>query len=145
MSKKARIEDWRIIIVKRWMLGGFLITAGVIISFGVNAYIINEEIFMLNPAYKTLLSSSAFVIPALIFGLGYAWWYHRCAVQKSRTQSVYKAQWFWMLIIVIAEYSALFAIFGIIGLIEGELVYYIANCLIPALFFCAAFLKCRPF
>lgn len=131
--------------MKRWRLGGCLIAVGVIISFGVSAYIINEEVFMLNPAYKTLLLGSAFGIPALIFGLGYAWWYHRCAVQKSRTQSVYKGQWFWMLIFVIAEYSALFAIFGIIGLIEGELVYYTANCLVPALFFCAALLTCRPF
>lgn len=138
----GRLED---IVVKRWKTGGCLIAIGVIISFAVSAYIINEEIFMLNPAYKNLLLCSAFGIPALIFGLGYAWWYHRCAVQKSRTQSVYKGQWFWMLIIVILECSALFVVFGIIGLIEGELVYYIANCLVPALFFSIAFLVCRPF
>jgi len=139
---RRRLEDT---IVKRWKSGGLLIAIGVIISFAVSAYIISEEIFMLNPAYKNLLLGSAIGIPALIFGLGYAWWYHRCAVQKSRTQSVYKGQWFWLVIIIIVEYSALFAVFGMIGLVEGELVYYIANCLVPALFFCVAFLVCRPF
>lgn len=142
VSVNSRLED---IIVKRWKLGGCLIAIGVLISIGVSSYVISEEIFMLNPKYKNFLLGSAFGIPALIFGLGYALWYHRCAIQKSRTQSVYKGQWFWMLLIVILEYSALFVVFGMIGLIEGEVVYYIANCLVPAIFFCAAFLFCKPF
>lgn len=131
--------------MKRWILGGSLILIGAIISYGVSAYIINGEFFMLNPMYKNHLLTGAFCIPAFIFGLGYAWWYHRCAVQKSRTQSVYKGQWFWMLIIVILEYAALFALCAMIGLTEGALVYYMADCLVPALFFCVAFLFCRPF
>ena len=131
--------------MKRWILGGSLIAIGVIISFGVSAYIISEEIYMLNPVYKNHLLFSAFCIPAFIFGLGYALWYHRCAVQKSRTQSVYKGQWFWMLIIVILELVALFAVCRIIGLTDGVVAYYIADCVVPALFFCVAFLFCRPF
>lgn len=132
-------------MVKRWILGGSLIVIGVIISFGVSAYIISEEIFMLNPVYNNHLLLSAFFIPALFFGLGYAWWYHRCAAQKSRIGSVYKSQWFWMLIIVILEHGALLAVCRIIGLTDGVMVYYIADCLVPAIFFCVAFLVCRPF
>lgn len=131
--------------MKRWKIGGCLIIIGVLISFGVSAYVVHEEIFMLNPKYKNLLLGSAFGLPAMIYGLGYALWYHRCAIQKSRTQNVYKGQWFWMLIIVIAEFSALFVLFGTMGLTDGELVYYVANGLIPAFFFCVAFLFCKPF
>lgn len=131
--------------MRKWMLGVCLIVVGVLVSFGLSSFIIGAEIFMLNPKYKDLLLGSILGIPLLIYGAGYALWYYRCAKQKSRDQNIYKGGWFWMSIIVILEFSVLFFVFEITGLMDEASVHYISSCFISTIFFCVAFLVCKPF
>jgi len=131
--------------VKKWTMGIGLIILGVLVSFGVSYYIIEAEIFMLHPKYKGILLGSVLGIPMVLYGGSYAWWYHRCAKQKSRIRSAYKGQFFWMLVVVIVEFSALFLVFETAGLMNVASIHYISSCLIPTIFFCIAFLLCKPF
>lgn len=131
--------------IKKWMIGIALIIAGVIISFGLSFFIIQAEIYMLNPKYKDMLLISIVGVPTVIYGAGYALWYRRCMAQKSRTQSVYKGELFWMLLIVLAEIGALLSIFSVAGWLDEGSIYYMISCFIPTLLFCCAFLFCKPF
>ncbi len=132
-------------MAKKWVGGAVLIAIGVLASFGLSFFIVEAEIYMLNPRYKVLLLASVSAIPAFIYGIGYATWYWKCKKQDSRLQDVYKNQPFWMLMLIVLEFGALFFVFSTTGLMNETSIYYFIGSLIPTVFFCCAFLGFKPF
>lgn len=131
--------------MKKWAVGVWLIIMGVLISFGISVFIVEGEFFMLRPGHKNILLAGVFGTPMVIYVVFYGIWYHRCAIQKSRSMSVYKGEMFWVLLAVMLDIIALLVIFEIGGVLDEAWIHVVISSIISTVFFCIAFLCCKPF
>lgn len=132
-------------MAKKGMFGEGLIVLGVLISYGLDFFIIQQEIFSLRPDYKDMILGCVLVIPLAVYGVVYGLWYIWCATRKTRSYAVYKNERVWMIFTVLFEISLLTGIFMMRGILSEGAVYAGIAFVVPTIAFCIAFLCCRAF
>ena len=131
--------------MKKWMTGIALIVIGRVISFGISAFIVERQLFMLKPSHEGILLGAIFAVPLILYGGFYLFRYYRCGAKGLRTRDVYKDEKWWMILAVAGDLAALVAIFEVYGFLGEALVHVGISFVVSTIFYVVACLVCRPF
>ncbi len=126
---------------KKWIKGAVLIAIGALVSFLLCFLIISEDIYMLNPKYRGFILIGIPIMPAFIYGTGYALWYRKCVIQKSGPRGIDKNTVPKMLAFIVLVFATLLLIFDTARLRQEAPGYFIISGIIPTIFFSWAFLS----
>lgn len=131
--------------MRKWMTGIVLIITGSLISFGVSAFIVERQFFMLKPSHEGILLAAISAVPLTLYNCVYLFRYYRCWVKGLRTRDAYKDEIWWMILAVAGDLAVLVAIFEVCGFLGEALVHVGISFVVSTVFYVVACLVCRPF